>query len=129
MKVNIRFLRQGLVSVNAPKNIDTMSAKELKEWAGNILGEMTDKELLAAMADFENPEKEGYFDESPQMSAIERLSGDPIITTDEWEMFAYGTGIHPVRVSSDNEISPNVDIEAPPLRVVTESYKPSKEKG
>jgi hypothetical protein len=95
IKVNIRFLRQGSIEVDAPDNIKKMTAQEIKIWAEKIIEEQSDEELLRALADFRYPKIDGYFDSPPQCSAVEDSAGVNIMTTEEWQMFCYGTGNDP----------------------------------
>jgi len=89
MKVDIRFLRQGLVEAVAPENFDTMTDDEKIKWAQEILENLDDQAILNALADYERPDIHGYFDSVPEVAAIEKDNGSTmIIQTREWEEFA-----------------------------------------
>lgn len=94
MKVFLRFLKQGLVEAETPNDFETMTDKEKLEWASIQLANLSDKEIINAMADFGDPGKNGYFDETTQASAIEKGEGeditDSIIQTEEWKIFSTG---------------------------------------
>src|SRR4030043_1257937 len=99
MKVYIRFLRQGLAKVDAPKNFKKMTDKEKLYWADDIIQQVKDTEngdldILKLMADFDDPENNGYFDEAPSISAIESAEkgheGDIIVQTKDWFEFLEG---------------------------------------
>ncbi|MBI5327046.1 MAG: hypothetical protein HZB80_01970 [Deltaproteobacteria bacterium] len=97
-KIYIRFLRQGLVKTTTPENFNTMTSKEKIDWASEKLYQMTDLDIIAAMADFDDAEKTGeYFDEAPQAAAIEEAEGENIgriiVETREWSLFASGEGM------------------------------------
>lgn len=60
----IRFLRPGFVPVyKKPEGFHEMTEEQKIAWASEILEKMTDQEIIEAMADFENPQTNGYFDE------------------------------------------------------------------
>lgn len=93
MKVDIRFLRQGLIEAETPKGFEEMSKQKKIEWAQQILNDKSDKELIQAMSDF----REGinqFFDETPTVEAIEggdeddAFYGCPIVQTKAWQLFA-----------------------------------------
>lgn len=90
-KVFIRFLRHGLIEAEPPENFNKMTPEDKLEWANEVLSQKTDKELIESMADFINPEKNGYFDESPEACAIEvgegNLIGTTIVSTSIWELY------------------------------------------
>ncbi len=90
-KVFIRFLKQGLVLAETPENFDEMSAKEKMDWANKILKSKSDGFLVDALADFEDPDKNGFFAIKPDVCAIEQGEGmnigDTIVSTSLWEMF------------------------------------------
>jgi hypothetical protein len=68
----VRFLRQGRVPVyEVPANFENMSLEEKKVWTQNILRDLSDAQLFEAMADYENPQKNGYFDDTFDVEAIE----------------------------------------------------------
>lgn len=94
-QVYIRFLRQGCVKTQAPENFDTMTPQEKLEWASDFLNNLSDAQIIEAMADFEDT-RYGYFEESPYASAIEEAEGDmlgtPIVETREWKLFRTGAG-------------------------------------
>ena len=97
MKTYIRFLRQGLIKAQAPKAFEKWDARQKMEWANECLAQLPDADLLKAMADFENPEEAGYFDEAPSASAIEAAEGEevgkPIVQTKEWKFFTSAAGL------------------------------------
>lgn len=92
MEVQIRFLRQGLIKAEAPEHFDKWSPEDRIAWAQESLDAKTDSDLLAAMADFENPERDGWFDGGILADAIENENGEVIVMTKEWQMFSSGEG-------------------------------------
>lgn len=96
MKVHIRFLIPGLIEAQAPDNFAEMSPQEKLDWAHEALNRKTDRELLNAVAQHEEPETYGWFDEAPAVSAIEAAGGnigEIMVETDEWRLFASGEGL------------------------------------
>lgn len=106
-KVNIRFLRQGLVKADTPDGFDKMTAKEKLDWASKHLSGLPDKRIIAAMADFEKPGKDGYFDGAPSASAIEKGEDEDqreiIVETGEWKLFRTGEGQEAIRQVNASE--------------------------
>ena len=96
MKVEIRFLRQGLIKAEAPENLDQMAPEKKLEWASTVLEGCTDHELVNAMSDFEKPRTKvasGFFDGAPEASAVEKEAGEGVIVqTEEWKLFRTGEG-------------------------------------
>lgn len=95
MNVNIRFLKAGLVTAEAPSRWDKMSAEERLSWATDMLNKRSDQEIIDAMADFENPGINGYFDaDALQASAIDYaegpLEGEPLLQTEEFRIWREG---------------------------------------
>lgn len=94
MQVYIRFLRQGLVEAQTPKDFDTMTAEQKLDWASSYLDPLSDNKIVTAMADFDDTSV-GFFDEAPYASAIEDAEnniGSPIVETVEWRLFGSGEG-------------------------------------
>jgi len=93
MQVEIRFLKEGLVNVEAPKGFENWTTSEKEDWANETLRalkqEKGDIALLEAMAHLPNPTKTGkYFDEAPQVAAIEADYGETTLyETSEWKEF------------------------------------------
>ena len=75
MKVNVRFLKQGLVKMNIPDNI---SIEETKELCKEQLNSMSDQDLLISMSDCvpsgNNPSR--FDDASFNVDAIEEDNED-----------------------------------------------------
>lgn len=98
MKVNIRFLMQGNVTKETPANFKTMNAEEKMDWARGDLNDLSDAEIFKAMSHYDKPglNGNGYFDESPDPSAIESAMknnyGQLIVSMEEWDLFASGFG-------------------------------------
>lgn len=95
MNVNIRFLKAGLVKTETPYQWDKMSAEERLAWASEVINGKSDQEIIDAMADFENPGINGYFDaDSLLASAIDYaegpLEGEPVLQTDEFRIWREG---------------------------------------
>lgn len=94
VKVDIRFLRQGLVRAVVPEGFTKMTKKEKLDWAKHVLNHTkTDEELIQAMSDFEDPERDGWFDEDIPVCAIESVGGEPIVQTEEWKLFSSAEGM------------------------------------
>lgn len=93
MKVELRFLQQGLVRADAPIGFKNWSNSRKEEWANNILRQLKqekgDSAILEALAELANPQESGqYFDEAPLISAIETENGDKtLFETSEWKEF------------------------------------------
>ena len=89
----VRFLRQGRIPVyEVPANFENMSLEEKKVWTQGILRELSDAQLFDAMADYENPRKNGYFDDTFDAEAIEVYSPfnsveKKIFSTVAWDSF------------------------------------------
>ena len=95
LRVAIRFLRCGRIDTVAPPDCASRAPEEQLDWASAALRKDTDQALLAAMEDFPDPQRHGYFDETPQASAIEQAeledeAGDIIVQTRAWALFASG---------------------------------------
>jgi hypothetical protein len=109
MKVEIRFLRQGLIQVEAPENFDQMAPEKKLEWASTVLEGCTDHELVNAMSDFEKPRTKvdsGFFDEAPEASAVEKEAGEGVIVqTEEWKLFRAGEGR---KIAEEKALPPEV---------------------
>lgn len=92
-EVEIRFLQQGLMKVNAPIGFEKWSDSEKENWANDNLAqtkqEKGDNAILEALAELDNPQVTGeYFDQAPLVSAIEADNGDTILfETSEWKEF------------------------------------------
>ena len=93
MKVELRFLQQGLVRADAPVGFENWSDSRKEEWANNTLRyvkqEKGDSAILEALAELANPHETGkFFDEAPLVSAIEADNGDKtLFETSEWKEF------------------------------------------
>lgn len=93
MKVHIRFLTSGLIEAEAPDNFAEMTPYEKVSWAQEILNQKTDRELLYALAQWEEPETYGWFDGTPVADAVENENGEVIVQTEEWKTFSSGEGL------------------------------------
>jgi len=93
MKVHIRFLVPGLIEAEAPENFPEMSSYQKISWAQEILNPKTDRELLYALAQYEEPETYGWFDGVPVADAVEKEDRQVIVQTKEWETFSSGEGL------------------------------------
>ena len=87
MKAHIRFLKQGLVEAEAPPGFDQMSPEQKLDWAQAVLADQSDQQLITALADFEQPKVNGYFDEAPPACAIQTKDGEEIAMRQEWQAF------------------------------------------
>lgn len=93
MQVEIRFLQPGLVKAEAPKGFENWTTSKREDWASKTLQELKqrfgDIALLEAMAYLPNPTETGkYFDEAPQVAAIEADYGETtLFETSEWKEF------------------------------------------
>jgi len=93
MQVEIRFLQPGLVKAEAPKGFKDWTLSQKEEWAHKVLMDLKQEKgdiaLLEAMAYLVNPTETGeYFDEAPQVAAIEADCGDTMLfQTAEWIAF------------------------------------------
>jgi len=87
MKLNIRFLKQGLVEAEAPPNFDNMSPEEKLDWAQTVLAEQSDDQLHTAMADYLDPKVNGYFDEAPDVCSIQDTDGEELVLCASWYHF------------------------------------------
>ena len=89
----VRFLRQGRVPVSdVPADFEKMSLEEKKIWAHDILKDLSDEQLFEAMADYEDPQSNGYFDDSFDVEAIEvyppmNSVGKKVFSTIAWDVF------------------------------------------
>jgi len=94
--LNIRFLRQGLVEAKKPDNFEAMTDLEKRGWADNRLSILDDSQIVLAMADFDEPSTNGYFDACPDAEAIEEKDGAAIVSTLAWDAFSdpdYGENV------------------------------------
>ena len=91
--LEIRFLRQGLVKATKPQGFENMSREEQGKWASDVLDSKSDLDILDAMADYPDAHRTSkYFDEAPQVAAIESSNGEDLLfTTSEWNAFAHYT--------------------------------------
>ncbi|WP_152184421.1 hypothetical protein [Sulfurimonas indica] len=93
MQAEIRFLQPGLVKAEAPKGFEDWTPSQKEKWAHKVLIDLKEEKgdiaLLEAMAYLVNPTETGeYFDEAPQVAAIEADCGDTILfETAEWKAF------------------------------------------
>jgi len=98
-KLHIRFLRQGLITLTEeqlPVGFVEMSKEKQNELAFNHLFNLKDYELLNAMADFEYPVKNGYFDSTPDVEALQNEEFETLYSTVAWNAFTdpeYGENI------------------------------------
>ncbi len=87
MKVQIRFLKQGLVEAEAPPDFDKMSPEQKLEWAQTVLAEQSDNQLHIAMADYKDPKVNGYFDEPPPVCSIQDMEHTELVLCASWYHF------------------------------------------
>lgn len=111
IKVNIRFLRQGLIKAEVdPSLLTKENLKALEVACSEIMEKLTDDELILAMADFENPSANGYFDEAPYVAAVEDSETTELIATSiEWDGF-YDTDTSLKLPDSNNELDKAIQI-------------------
>jgi hypothetical protein len=79
-----------------PAGFVEMSKEKQNEWAFNHLFNLKDDELLNAMADFEYPSKDGYFDSTPDVEALQNEEFETLYSTVAWDAFTdpeYGNNI------------------------------------
>jgi len=96
-KVEIRFLRQGLVSAKPPEHYKDMTPVEKIAWADTVLSGLDDAQIVGAMSDVYRPkglkDLGTLFDEPPLACAIEVVREDNLtrdVATDEWHAFCSG---------------------------------------
>ena len=87
MKLHVRFLKQGLVEAETPPSFEQMSPEQKLDWAQTMLEKQSDEQLIKAMADFKQPEVNGYFDDAPPACAIQTEDGEEIAMRQEWQAF------------------------------------------
>jgi hypothetical protein len=98
LRVSLRFLRCGRIDTVAPSDFATRSPEEQRDWARAALGTYTNEALLDAIANFPHLQRQGYGDEAPQASAMEKAepedeAGAIIVQTSAWALFASGAGM------------------------------------
>jgi len=89
INVEIRFLREGMVTVKAPAEFTMMTAEERLAWADSKLESIDDKVLVKGMSDHPKSD-EHFFDEKPLASAVEVVKDGtthPTVATSEWLTF------------------------------------------
>jgi len=86
-KVYINYLKKGCIAADAPDNFVSMTDEEKMKWAFEVLENSSDRELINGLADYNNPKKYGFFDETPEPLAIEEDDTETYITTNVWESY------------------------------------------
>jgi len=91
-KINIRYIQQGLVKVDKPKNWDTMTNKQKEEYCDDVLYNLDDRSLVEGMSEVYPFSVDCFFADTPSVEAIELdvEDGDdpiPVATTKAWDSF------------------------------------------
>ena len=97
MKIYLRFLRSGLVEVEAPPGFSAWSPREQLCWGSNQLQGCGQQSLICAMADFDVTvvSCRRFFDNAPRCAAVEipdpGSGNDPetVAWNSDWECFAF----------------------------------------
>lgn len=84
--VEIRFLRPGRVIAEVPENFRLLTTQEKLNWAFNVLNEIPDGDLVQAMSDYKEG-CQGFFDETPDVAAIQTVEGEDIVSTNAWNVY------------------------------------------
>lgn len=96
-KIEIRYLQQGLVKVDKPKDWDAMTSKQKAEYCENILYSLDDRTLLEGMAESYPFDIDCFFADTPRVEAIELSEDsddDPVLiaSTETWDKFIEDSG-------------------------------------
>jgi len=64
-KINLKYLKQGTVSIDTPANWDELNSQEKELYCSEQLNKCTDKEIITGMCDFNSPHhgERAMFDE------------------------------------------------------------------
>lgn len=90
MKVNIRYVHTGLIQADLPDTIDKNDKQAIRNWAGDHLENLSNKDLLEGMTNLGGNDyiEERLFDEVPCVEAIEDdETYDLLMQTKLWKSY------------------------------------------
>lgn len=89
MRVKAFFLVPGVVTIDIPDHIDISDKKKLRETADDRLADISNKDLLEALALSEDylPLEDLIFQDKPYIEALELQNLTPIFQTKVWTAY------------------------------------------
>lgn len=87
MKLQIRYLKQGLIEVEIEAVIlDRMTGEDLMKYAEDEISKRSDEALVDGLSDH-GPNGE-FFIEDPAVEAVEEVNGDILVATRAWTIYS-----------------------------------------